>query len=225
MKREPMPLVVERLERFYGPLPQPPEDPFAQYVWEVLGVQTTPSRRDAAMSALRRIPTLTPDSMGRAARGKLEKAIALAGPHREERLRALTTGVNIFRRHRDFPEKLRSGMSEATAALALLPHLTTVSGQWMLLFAGGHHMLPDDPLVERVVLRLGTDRDTAAVEVGDVLSALQRTALYLSHHGRATCLDADPVCHICPLRRACPFPDGAQRPEGRLPVKRRLPRL
>ena len=209
MNRQPMPLVVERLERFYGPLPQPPEDPFAQYVWEVMGVHTTSPRRDAAMSALRRIPALTPDSMGRAARGKLEKAVALAGPHREERLRALTAGVNIFRRHRDFSEMLRAGIAEATGALTLLPHLTKVSGQWLLLFAGGHRILPADPHVERVVSRLGADRDTATAEVGDVLPALQRTALYLSHHGRATCLDADPICHICPLRPECPFPGGA----------------
>ncbi len=207
MNHAPMPLVVERLERFYGPLLQPPEDPFAQYVWEVLGVHTTAPRRDAAMSALRHIPALTPDSMGRVARGKLEKAIALAGPYREERLRAITTGVNIFRRHRDFPERLRADMPEATKALDLLPHLTKVSGQWMLLFAGGHRMLPADPQVERVVSRLGTDRATAAAEIGDVLPALQRTAMYLSHHGRATCRDVDPSCHICPLRPECPFPE------------------
>ena len=39
MTRNPIPLLVERLERFYGPLPQPPDDPFALYVWDVLGVQ------------------------------------------------------------------------------------------------------------------------------------------------------------------------------------------
>ena len=66
--------VLHRLERFYGPLPQPPDDPFALYVWEVLGIHTTASRRDAAMGALRRIPALTPDSMGRAPRAKLEGA-------------------------------------------------------------------------------------------------------------------------------------------------------
>ena len=33
--------LTDRLERFYGPLPLPPEDPFALYVWEVLGIRTT----------------------------------------------------------------------------------------------------------------------------------------------------------------------------------------
>jgi endonuclease III len=209
MTREQMPLFVDRLERFYGPLPQPPDDPFALYVWEVLGIHTTPPRRDAAMSALRRIPALTPDSMGMAARGKLEKAIALAGPYREERLRALTAGIDIFRRHRDLPKRLRADISEANVALALLPHLTAVSGQWMLLFAGGHLILPADAQLTRVVSRLGADTGTAAAEFGEVLPALQRAALYLSHHGRATCAEADPHCHICPLRPECPFPGGA----------------
>ena len=204
-----MEALLDGLERFYGPLPQPPEDPFALYVWEVLGVHTTPSRRDVAMNALRRIPALTPDSMGRVARAKLEKAIACAGPYREERLRALLAGVDVFRRNRDLSEKLRAELSQATESLKLLPHLTTVSGQWMLLFAGGHPNLPADPHLLRVVSRLGTDSEAATSALGEVLSAVQRAALYFSHHGRATCLEADPHCHICPLRSQCPFPSGA----------------
>jgi endonuclease III len=204
-----IPLLMDRLERFYGPLPPPPDDPFALYVWEVLGVHTTAPRRDAAMNAFRRIPALTPDSMGRVARGKLEKAIAIAGPHREDRLRALMAGVDIFRRHRDLPERLRGDLSQATEALGLLPHLTAVSGQWMLLFAGRHALLPADPHLMRVVSRVGTETEAAASELGGVLSVLQRAALYLAHHGRATCLEVDPHCHICPLRPECPFPSRA----------------
>lgn len=200
--------LMDRLERFYGPLPQPPEDPFALYAWEVLGIHTTPSRRDAAMSALRRIPALTPDSMGRVARAKLEKAIALAGPYREERLRALTAGVAVFRRNRDLTDRLRGQMAEATEALELLPHLTTVSGQWLLLFGGRQPLLPDDPNLLRVVARLGTNTESAAQELGEVLATLQRASLYFAHHGRATCVETDPMCHICALRTDCPFPRG-----------------
>ena len=202
--------VIDRLERFYGPQPQPPEDPFALYVWEVLGVRTTPARRDAAMGALRRIPALTPDSMAKAARAKLEKAVGLAGPYRDERLRALTSGVDVFKRNRDLPRKLRSDLDAARDALALLPHLTAVSSQWLLLFAGRHPLLPDDPNVRRVLARLRMDADFAAGELGGVLTAMQRATLYLAHHGRATCIDADPLCHICPLRSDCPFPTPAQ---------------
>ena len=200
--------LMDRLERFYGPLPLPPSDPFSLYVWEVLGVRTTPARRDAAMGALRRIPALTPDSMGKVARAKLESAVALAGPYRDERLRALASGVDVFKRHRDLPETLRGDIAVAREGLALLPHLTAISGQWLLLFAGRHPLFPDDPHVRRVLLRLQREAGAAAEELGSVLSAMQRATLYLSHHGRATCVEAEPLCRICPLRSDCPFPEG-----------------
>jgi endonuclease III len=209
MRHAPVPLLLEKLERFYGPLAQPPSDPFALYVWEVMSLHTTGPRRDAAMNSLRRIPALTPDSMGRVARAKLEAAVALAGPYRDERIRALLAGTDVFRRNRDLPDRLRAEWICANEALKLLPHLTSVSGQWMLLLAGGHARLPQDPHIMRVLLRLGGDISTAEEEFGAVLSALQRAGVYLSHHGRATCVDADPLCHICPLRVECPRGNGA----------------
>ena len=201
--------VIDRLERFYGALPPPPADPFALYVWEVLGVRTTAVRRDAALNALRRIPALTPDSMGKLARAKLESAVALAGPYREERLRALTSGVAAFKRHRDVSIRLRGDIAVAREALALLPHLTAISGQRLLLFAGGHALLTDDPHLQRVLARLQLDAAAALTQLGGVLTAIQRAALYLSHHGNATCVEVDPHCHFCPLRSGCPFPESA----------------
>jgi endonuclease III len=208
MRHELVPRLIETLERFYGPLPQPPADPFALYVWEVMSLHTTSTRRDAALKALRRIPALTPDSLGRAARGKLEAAAALAGPHRDDRIRALTAGADVFRRNRDLPERLRSDWPLATEALKLLPHLTSISGQWMLLLAGRHAKLPADAHLLRVLSRLGSDLPAAEEEFGGVVSALQRAGLYLAHHGRSTCVEADPLCHICPLRLDCPHGKG-----------------
>jgi len=201
--------LMDRLERFYGPLPQPPDDPFALFVWEVLGVHTTTTRREAAMGALRRIPALTPDSMGRTPRARLETAVALAGPYRDERLRALSAGIDVFRRNRDLPEALRGDIAAARQALALLPHLSAVSGQWLLLFAGRHPLLPDDPHVQRVLARLRRDAGLLTQDLGGVLTAVQRATLYFAHHGRATCRESDPLCRICPLRADCPFPNGA----------------
>ena len=201
--------MIDRLERFYGPLPQPPEDAFALYVWEVLGIHTTPGRRNAAINALRRIPALTPDSMRRVARAKLEEAVRLAGPYQEERLRALAAGVDVFSRHRDLPERLRRDLDGARDALSLLPNLTTRSGQWLLLFAGRHPLVPDEPDIQRVLERFHGGHSDVARELGGVLTAIQRASLYLSHHGRATCLESEPMCHICPLRPGCRFASGA----------------
>src|SRR5262249_14196906 len=90
--------LVDRLEKFYGTLPSPPSDPFTLFVWEVLSTHSTPRKRDAALAALKRARALTPDAMWRAPQKKLESSVALAGPYREQRLKALKTGVDIFRR-------------------------------------------------------------------------------------------------------------------------------
>ena len=209
--------LLDLLERFYGPLPLPPHDAFALYVWEVVSVHTAPGKRDAAMAALRRIRALTPDAMARVPRGKLEAAVALAGPYREERLRALTAGADIFRRKPDLPRALRAPLPAATEALAELPHLSAASGQRMLLLAGDHAIMPGDPRLIRVALRLGygsrsedfsrsvsSVQEALAAELGGVLPTVQRAASYLAHHGLTTCLEADPRCYICPLRNECP---------------------
>src|SRR6476659_4532465 len=89
--------LVASLQKFYGPLPLPPRDPFTLFVWEVLSVHSTPRKRDSAFAALKRIPALTPDSMWRAPQKKLEESVKLAGPYLENRLNALRTGVEVFR--------------------------------------------------------------------------------------------------------------------------------
>jgi endonuclease III len=219
--------ILDALERFYGALPMPPRDAFGVYVWKVLSVQTTPQRREATLGALRQIPALTPDSLARAPRAKLQGAVAHAGPLRDERLRALTAGAAAFRRHADLPRTLRQDLPVARAALALLPHLGTADGEWLLLFAGGHAILPSDPSALRVLSRLD-DRDAAgrdpekpapesawtdaAREVGHDLARLRRAITYLSHHGLTTCTEGDPHCAVCPLLDGCA--EGTARQRG-----------
>jgi endonuclease III len=145
------------LERFYGALPTPPRDAFRFYVWEVLSVQTTPARRDAAYAALRRLPALTPDSMWRAPRGKLEAAVALAGVYHEQRLSALRGGVALFRRHPRLGDEVRGPLFRARRALADLPRLGEGSVARVLLFSGDHCVLPVDRDVARLARRLGIE--------------------------------------------------------------------
>ena len=47
------------------------------------------------------------------------------------------------------------------------------------------------------------DLDLRAVD------AYRHAYLYLSHHGGATCTEADPHCSVCPLLKECP--EGARR--------------
>src|SRR6476661_8643024 len=104
MKLERM---LGHLQKFYGALPRPPRDPFTLFVWEVLSVHSTPRKRDAALTALKRIPALTPDAMWRAPKKKLDESVGLAGPYREQRLQALRTGVELFRRSPNLPATIR----------------------------------------------------------------------------------------------------------------------
>jgi len=191
-------------------------------VWEVLSVHSTPKKVDQALGALRRARALTPDAMWRAPRAKLESAVQLAGPYTEQRLLALRTGVNLFRRSPRLPEIIRGPLPEARRAIKPLPQLGEAGAQRMLLFAADHAVLPVDARVNRVGLRLGygtasdafrksakSVQHAIAVELPPEAQAFRRAFIYLSHHGGATCTDADPHCKVCPLRSDCP--EGSRR--------------
>src|SRR2546421_9013097 len=109
--------ILARLQKFYGALPSPPSDPFILFVWEVLSVHSTPRKRDASLAALKRIRALTPDAMWRAPQKKLEESVTLAGPYTEQRLIALRTGVDLFRRSPGLTSVIRGPVVAARRAL------------------------------------------------------------------------------------------------------------
>jgi endonuclease-3 len=209
--------MVNALQRFYGALPAPPRDPFIFFVWEVLSTHSTPQKRDAAIAALKRIPALTPDSIFRAPLKKLEESVALAGPYREQRLAALRTGAEMFRRSPNLAATIRGPLIAARRAIKPLPQLGESGAHRMLLFAGDHAVLPVDARVNRVGARLGygerspefrrqsrSVQEALSRELTCDVDHYRRAFLYLSHHGGATCTDADPHCIVCPLLKECP---------------------
>ena len=150
--------------------------------------------------------------MSRVAQKKLEEAVALAGPYLEQRLRALRTGVDVFRRSPDLPAVIRGPLPAARRALKGLPQMGDGGAYRMLLFAAGHQVLPVDARVSRVARRLGYGegqagfaktaraiRSAVSSELPASPDAYRRAFVYLNHHGAATCTEADPHCHICPL--------------------------
>jgi endonuclease III len=209
--------LLAELKEFYGALPTPPAAPFTLFVWEVLSVHSTPRKRDAAMGALKRIRALTPDSMWKVAQKKLEASVALAGPYLEQRVRALRTGVDIFRRSPKLPAVIRGPLPAARRALKGLPQMGEGGAYRMLLFAADHQVLPVDARVSRVARRLGygdtqpnftktarSIRQAVSAELPATLDAFRRAFLYLDHHGAATCTETDPHCGVCPLLSDCP---------------------
>jgi len=215
--KAPLEPLIDRLRTFYGLLPSPPSDPFVLFIWEVLSAHSTPARREAVLSALKKIPALTPDAMWRTPQKKLEEAIKLAGPYSDDRIHALRKGVAVFRKLPALSTIIRGPMPAARRALKGLPRLGEGGAHRMLLFAAGHPVLPVDARVNRVGCRLGygtggadfrrssrsVQQAISAALPGDVES-FRRAYLYLSHHGAATCSEADPHCTVCPLRADCP---------------------
>jgi endonuclease-3 len=210
--------LVNALQKFYGLLPSPPHDPFTLFVWEVLSVHSTPAKRDAAMAALKRIPALTPDAMWRAPQKKLEQSLVLAGPYLDNRLRALRSGVELFRKSPDLAATIRGPLPAARRALKPFPQLGETGAHRMLLFAADHAILPVDARVNRVGQRLGygagagdfkkqsrSVQAALARELTASVDAYRRAFLYLSHHGGATCTEADPHCTICPALKECAY--------------------
>jgi endonuclease III len=210
--------LIERLVTFYGPLPPPPPDPFAYYVWEVLGTRTTSGRRDAAMSALRRVPALTPDSLRKLPRGRLEAILRQCGPFVDERLAALDAGVAVFRRQPRFAQRLRGPLCDSVIAARDLPHIGRAGALRLLMFTGGSLLIPVDGALTRVSLRLGLVVEHANVTrlvrdarraldaaLPDDIAVRRRAVRYLGHHGEHTCIEAAPHCAVCPLRAACAF--------------------
>ncbi len=208
---------LDALRKFYGTLPTPPRDPFTLFVWEVLSVHSTPRKRDAALTALKRIRALTPDAMWRAPQKKLEASVALAGPYAENRLRALRTGVDLFRRSPRLPAVIRGPLAAARRALKPFPQLGEAGAHRMLLFAADHAILPVDARVSRVGRRLGygdasddfrkqarSVQEALTCELPPSVDAFRRAFSYLSHHGAATCTERDPHCAVCPLLKDCP---------------------
>jgi endonuclease-3 len=209
--------LLNALQGFYGALPTPPRDPFTLFVWEVLSAHSTPRKRDAAMAALKRMRALTPDAMWRAPQKKLDQSVRLAGPYAENRLQALRTGVDFFRRSPTLPVIIRGPLAAARRALKPLPQLGEAGAHRMLLFAADHPVLPIDARVNRVAHRLGygdaggdfkkqarSAQDALTRELPATVAAFRRAFLYLSHHGGATCTESDPHCAVCPLLQDCP---------------------
>jgi endonuclease III len=204
------------LKRRYGRLPAPPSDPFTLFVWGIVSNHSTPRKRDATLTALRRHQALTPDGMWKASQKHLEESVALAGPYPSQRILGLRKGVEIFRRHPDFLAAIRGPVPAALKALKGMPQMGESGSYRMLLFAGNHPVLPVDARVGRVATRLGygeksanfpksarSIRQAVASELPASVDAYRAAYLYLEHHGAATCTETSPRCDECPLLNDC----------------------
>jgi endonuclease III len=207
--------LIEALREFYGLQAAPPSELFQFFVWEILAEHAVPARRDLAWHALRRLPALTPDAMARAPAKELLEAVAIAGPHREEKVERLRALAGEFKRHRDrlsHEALTRMTMVAAGRALSRLEHVSAASRARAFLFVVGRTVLPLDEDALRVIRRLNGSphhRHRPAARRW-LMERLQRdrstyrdAVVYFRHHAQHTCLKAGPHCGVCPLRQDC----------------------
>ena len=88
--------------------------------------------------------------MWRAPQARLEASVALAGPYTEQRMRALRTGVDLFRRSPGLSAVIKGPLGPARRALKPFPQLGEAGAHRMLLFAADHPILPVDARINRV---------------------------------------------------------------------------
>lgn len=200
-------------------MPEPPAEPFALFVWQVLFNHSTPKKRDAAVAGLKRLGALTPEGMWHASPKALADCVHRAGPFGEYRLMALRKGVEVFRRDSDWSGVLTGPVPAALRRLKVLPRMSGDGPAYtMLLFAGGQAVLPVNARVARVATRLGygqmaaafpkiakSIRQAIAPELGDRVAAYRDAYVYFEHHGVTTCTETDPQCDKCSLLKECPF--------------------
>ena len=152
--------------------------------------------------------------MWRAPQKKLEESVKLAGPYTDNRLQALRTGVDVFRRTPKLASIIRGPLLAARRAVKPLPQLGESGAHRMLLFAADHAVLPADARVTRVARRLGygeahaefrkqsrSVQNALTRELPPSVDAFRRAFLYLSHHGGATCTEARPALRRLPAAR------------------------
>lgn len=170
------------------------------------------------MAALRRVPALTPDSLRKLPRGRLEAIVRQCGPFVDERLAALDAGVAVFRRQPRFARRLSGPLRDSVVAARDLPHIGRAGALRLLMFTGRSVLIPVDGALVRVAVRLGlcVERANPARAVREARRALhaalpgdiglrRRAVRYLSHHAEHTCIAATPHCAVCPLAADCPF--------------------
>ena len=133
----------------------------------------------------------------------------IAKPVRNEELLNRLSQIRAMRGLADENRTLR----QAVRALSALPRVGDGAMHRMLLFGGGHLIVPVDRDVTRLGVRLTAVESSVPGTPRRVRRALERglprdsgvylrAALYVKHHAVQTCTD-DPHCAVCPLSDTC----------------------
>ena len=217
-----MGLLLEKLERRYGPPPPLPfAGPFEMVVWEIVAYLADDAQRARAFEALRKKVGLSPREI-LAAPSKLLGEITRMGGSiaAEERAGRLRTAARLTLD--DFGGNLAGVLNlppqKAKKMLMRFPMIGEPGAEKILLFSGVLDVLALESNGLRVLVRLGFGRECksyaatyksvreATLEELPVDSkTLAAAHRLLRRHGQETCLRNQPVCSACVLNSDCRF--------------------
>ncbi|MBN2584020.1 MAG: endonuclease III [Planctomycetes bacterium] len=211
----PIPVLVRRLERAYGPRRwrRSRLSALDQLVATILSQNTNDTNSGEAFRRLKAALPTWPQVLDAPLRD-IERAIRIGGlaPTKARRIKRVLRLVRE-RYGRLSLEFLRTApLDEARGALASLPGVGPKTVGCVLMFGFNRPVLPVDTHVHRVSMRLGLiGEGTSAARAHELLQEqVPDRLVYAFHvlmiaHGRQTCRARRPSCRACVLSDRCPW--------------------
>ena len=189
-------------------------DPFRILVVTVLTQNCTDVAALRAFRNLDRRVGVTVTGLSGANVRTIEKAIHVAGLHKQKALGLKQLAKVIAERYSgNVGTALNGSVEEVRVALQELPRVGPKTAD-VLLGVLGRPTISVDTHVDRVSKRLGfAPRKAGYEKVRVFLMQLFReedarfVPLYMMAHGRQTCRARRPLCSTCPVENLCPYPN------------------
>jgi endonuclease III len=220
MNQISLPVVIERLEAFYG-MPDPPEvtDPWEMIVWENVAYLVDDDRRQKAIDALRVKIGIRPEQIMAATPAQLLEA-GVRGIVPDQSVKKLRrcaeTALHEF--GGDLRPILKRPLAQAKKALKRFPAIGDPGAEKILLFCRAFPILALESNGLRVLVRLGYGeekpnysatyrlvQEAIEGELVNECSWLIEAHQLLRRHGQELCRRSKPHCQKCPILIECPW--------------------
>jgi len=205
------------------------QDPFRCLVITLLTQNKTAERARSAFCELsRRFESITPQTLCEAPPHEILPALQRCGPHRKAGY-LISIARTLVKRWDGDMSWVYDEPHCARELLLSLPGVGPKTADCVLLYAGGHEIVPVDTHVERVARRLGfiergamrlgldfnveeirgsnKSKDLAKEALEHDLAHPGRSHLLLIQHGFEFCHATAPACFHCPIREECTSTD------------------
>jgi endonuclease III len=210
--------ILVRLREHYGPLPDPPKDPFILILLENVAYLAKGDKRQEALQLLERTVGTEPKAILAAPDARLEAVTAhgILGATFVEKLRECAA-IAVDEFGGDLTAVVDRPLPEAKKALRRFPSIGEPGAEKILLFSRRQPLLAPESNGLRVLTRLGFVREESSyaktyagaralgAALGLSIPDLVIAHRLLQHHGQTLCRRSAPDCPACPVRESCAF--------------------